>query len=274
MKRATTTNLKLASLTVAIAAAAFLASCSGDDGAVGPAGKDGTNGTNGTNGVGFEEAISRGNVLIILDGKRPDGLAFKDTVNFRFAPGSPRYSSFQSYSDDYNYTDTYIKRYQGWDQSGDPYNEDYTTGTLYSWTTVGLDANVLKYQYLNFEFDHVYIEFPAENKFFDLDFESYISNYVDSETGQWETYYSYNFGDSTITSFTNAITNGAFKYNIGFTVPADNNSTGYDLKVTAIGDLTLEQQMYNPNQGGRLASNRTAAPEPKKVEKAVMKSMN
>ncbi|UII21868.1 hypothetical protein [Fulvivirga ligni] len=66
-----------------------------EDGDVGPAGADGTNGTNGTNGTdgedgmdgaGFDELTKYGNIMIYLDGTRPDEVAFKDTSNFRFVP--------------------------------------------------------------------------------------------------------------------------------------------------------------------------------------------
>jgi len=270
MKKATTT-FKLASVAVAIAASAFLASCSGDDGAVGPAGKDGTNGTNGTNGVGFDDAITRGNILVILDGKRPDGVAFKDTLNFRFAPSSPRYSYFSTYSEGDTYTDVYAKRYQSWDGSGDPYNDE-TTGTVYTWTTAGLEGTKLTYQSLEVDLEEAYVEFPAEKKYFELNVDSYISNYLNSETGVWENNYSYNFGDSTITSVDTKVTNGAYKYNFTYVVPANNNSTGYDLKMTAIADLKLDEQMYNPN-GKRTQNTSSNGRAAGSVAKAVMKSM-
>src|SRR4051812_2009107 len=75
-----------------VSIASLIAGCKGKDGDPGPAGTNGTNGTtgtngtNGTNGTGFDEATKNGNIMIYLDGTRPDGIAFKDTLDFRFCP--------------------------------------------------------------------------------------------------------------------------------------------------------------------------------------------
>jgi hypothetical protein len=97
------------------------------------------------------------------------------------------------------------------------------------------------------------------------------------ETGEWHSS-GYNFSDSTITSITKQVgTNGAFGYNVSFTVPAEGNSTGYDLKITAIANVTVFEEIENntkkrvphPSNNGRVT-----VPESKKVAKAVMKSTN
>ncbi len=92
--------------------AVFLANCEGEDGATGPAGENGIdgvdgidgengpdgnageNGTNGENGVGFDELVQYGSISLTLDGKRPDGVPFKDTAIFKYTPIDPKFNVF------------------------------------------------------------------------------------------------------------------------------------------------------------------------------------
>jgi hypothetical protein len=293
MKKTTTTLFRLASVAAVLAASAWLVSCSGDDGAVGPAGKDGTNGTNGTNGengVGFDDAIAKGNIVLILDGKRPDGVAFKDTLDFRFAPTSPRYSSVEVYSfingegetaQEYNGYYANIKRFQSWDGSGDGYyDENGEAGTVRSEVRSETDpAGNPSRQYFWLGTNAATVEFPAEKKYFELYIDSYFDNYI-NEAGEWEVWGGYGIADSTITTFTKTIAaDHKLTYNITYTVPADYNSTGYDLKVTAVANVNLFEQIES-NGGSRSSqtknnsTGRTAAAPSEKVTKAVMKSLN
>jgi hypothetical protein len=58
----------------------------GPAGAQGESGDKGENGKDGENGVGFDEATQYGNIVLSLDGRRPDGDAFKKDLDFKFTP--------------------------------------------------------------------------------------------------------------------------------------------------------------------------------------------
>jgi len=102
--------LKLCFSAGLLSAVLFLAGCKGKQGDPGPAGNNGTNGTNGTNGangtngingtngVGFEQAVKNGNILIYLDGKTPAGVAFKDTLDYKFSSSDLSNSAVDSVS--------------------------------------------------------------------------------------------------------------------------------------------------------------------------------
>jgi len=288
----TTTVLRMASLAAMFSASAWLVSCSGDDGAVGPAGKDGSNGTNGTNGtngangvngVGYNQAISRGNVLLILDGKRPDGVAFKDTIDFRYAPSDLQFSNFyhgNAFSDDDTTSEFSIKRFQSWDGEGDTYyDENDPTGTLHSDAGTALDSKgTLLARYFEISTSYALVEFPAEKKYFEFNMDANYSLFPEDMQGKLVGDGEH-FTDSTFTQFTDFIgADGVQKYNITFTCPADGNSTGYDLKITAIADLKLAQVVQNTNtkrfSTSTNANGRTATTTAKKVAKTFMKSMN
>ncbi len=91
----------------------------------------------------------------------------------------------------------------------------------------------------------------------------------------------YSVSDSTINSFTKVIAaDHKLAYNVSYTVPADYNSTGYDLKVTAIANTNLFEQIEN-GEGGRSSfskksnsTGRTSATTSEKVAKASMKPLN
>lgn len=77
-------------LMVALAAYVFTGCAEDGDpgvtGEQGEPGKNGENGKDGENGVGFEEATQYGNITLSLDGRRPDGEAFKKDLDFKFTP--------------------------------------------------------------------------------------------------------------------------------------------------------------------------------------------
>lgn len=253
-------------LIIALVAVIILTGC--QDGDQGPAGTDGTN------GVGFEEALEKGNVLVYLDGTRPDGVAFKDTLDFRFSSSDLNYSYLYRYdppSDSDNYT--YLKRYLGFNAGGG-YYDDPEGGYAETWSEVWFyspnagDTSIWVELGLNTS-----IAFPEDHKYFDLDDYYYFASYHD-EVGEE---YSYgNVTDSTFTAYSYTGSTGSLKYKASFTVPADYNSSGYDLKVTYITDATVYESLTEYNDGrskSKSASTERIAVEPKKVAKAVMKDM-
>ena len=269
MKRKTFT---WSSLTVLFFAACMVAACSGDEGEPGPAGTNGTDGKDGKD-VAYDEAISKGNVLLILDGTRPDGIAFKDTIDFRFATADWNTSSLyrnDAPTDDYNQVS--LRRRQSIDmQFGEgeygvlnAYSEGYLEGG-----EEGVYSNVTAY--------YPTIAFPQEKKYFQLYASFWFQRYFDSEAGEFVE--PGTLVDGAVTSYKRIVgADGKFSYKINGTVPAGDNNTGYDLKVTVIADALVYEQLQNNSDknNGRIGSSKSngrTAPAIEKVAKAEMQSM-
>jgi hypothetical protein len=256
------------SLTVLFFAACMVAACSGDEGEPGPAGTNGTDGTDGID-VGYEEAISKGNILLVLDGTRPDGIAFKDTIDFRFASTEGGASSIYRGDGDDDYNEVRLNRRQSIDvQLGEG-----QYGTIYSYTTSSLEGGE---EEVSSQISVYYptIAFPQEKKYFQLYFYFNFQRYFDSEAG--ELLESGDLLDGAVTSYKRSVgTDGKFSYKISGTVPQSNNNTGYDLNVTVIADAIVYEEIQNNNSeriGSSKANGRTA-PATEKVAKAEMQSM-
>jgi hypothetical protein len=259
MKRIFTAGSLAALLFVA---SVVVVSCTGEDG------DPGTAGTDGTNGVGFDESLSKGNVVVILDGKRPDGVAFKDTIDFRYAPSDLGSSALTKNGDSEDqYTRIYLDRYQSIDGRVNDING------VNVWGGSRVDGNNNTSTYSELDLDDVVIEFPADHKYFYLNTDFY-----------WEKYYSE--GVEEYTNMTNPVLSG-YTYDVATTgkigfkltgvVPAEENSTGYDLTVIAVVDASVYQQMESIEpDNGRVGSKKTTSngKASAKVMKAEMKSMN
>lgn len=267
----------LASLATLAFAAILVAGCSGDDGAPGPAGTNGTNGTNGTagtngtngtNGAGFDEAIAKGNIILYLDGTRPDGVAFKDTIDYRFASTDPDDSRFYDDTDEGEESDieTYVMRYKGYDATGGGLGI-YSYGWYYNDTDP-------KSQEVEVYLNNTVIEFPEEHKYFDLNMDYvYLDKYfnTESETVETET----NLSEPDFASFTfDVATTGKVAYKFSGIVAGGSNSTGSDLKITVVANASVVQSIEAISEGGdrhqKSENGRTASV---KIAKAVMQSM-
>jgi hypothetical protein len=237
-------------LAIALVAVVILAGCKGDQGDPGPTGANGatgatgatgttgatgangTNGIDGTNGLGFDEAVANGGFSVILDGKRPDGVAFKDTLDFRYSDSNGDNSSISRYitdSDSDNYAN--IQRYLG-AVSSPYYWDNNNVGNIESRIQVTSEGDTLRYSYLSLS---VSVKFPSDHMYFDMD-DSYYFDETNWDEGV-------NVTDSTLTNYSYASSTGSIKYTVGYTVPAGNNATGYELKVTAIVDAFVYQQL-------------------------------
>lgn len=278
--------LKFGSLSSLFVIAALMVSCQGDDGAPGPAGTNGTNGTNGTagtngtngeNGVGFEDALKYGKITAEFSGKRPDGTDFTATIDFPYTPSDLDYTSlyrFESPSDDYNKVT--MKRYQeGTD--GSFRNAKESEGSHFSteaWSWISSFEDSYNLEFYQTEF-YTAIKFPDEKKYFDLSAYLYdVRKNINDETGE-VTYRDDYLMNPVFTTFTTTPGNtGKFAFKFSGTIPAESNSTGFDLQVTFTGDISILEGM-NENEEGRIRdpkSNGRVA-ETKKVAKAEMLSM-
>lgn len=264
---------KFGVLFAAMVAAASLTGCHGDDGEPGPAGTNGTNGTNGLDGVGFEEGVSRGKIVVELDGQRPDGADFTQTIEFPYAPTNLEYSRLTRYDEGTN-DDNYVQlaRFQGYDGLSGGGNVRYFWSETYSWLNEGNDV-------YNIDFDdmaiYASVSFPDEKKYFNLNAYFDFGRYLD-ESG--EPYYEGNVTEPNIVSYTTTPgADGKFGYKLTGTIPADNNSSGYDLHVTITADVLVYENIGGESEG----PSRSASPKrtgkvsssAKKVAKAEMLPM-
>lgn len=225
-------TLKLSLSVLILAVLAFFAGCT-KKGDPGPAGADGTNGTNGTTGVGFDEAVKNGNIVVYFDGKRPDGVAFKDTIDFRFAPASLDYSSVYVYDVDDN--DFYVRRYSGMDFYIDSEESDdnYADMDLEVYTGDGTNY----YLYLDLRADIS----TAEFKYFQID--NYLYN-TDGSNYLNENFSGYSYDPGT----------GKFKVTFSCTIDGGNNETTFPLNVKFVVDATVYEQIYGDRTGGKVVN--------------------
>jgi hypothetical protein len=265
-------TFSLSSLAMLFSAAIIIASCTGDDGAPGPAGTNGTNGTNGTdgkngtNGAGFDEAIAKGNVIVMLDGTRPDGVAFKDTVDYRFSNNDMYYSSFyddtQTGEGEDSDIETRIQRYQGYDGGG------YVSTNTKALVLTGITSKLLS---TDMSTNNTIISFPAEHKFFYLEMYPYFNQSYNSETNQVDI--ATNLSDLTLTSYDyNVPTTGKAAYKYSGTLDGGSNSTGNDLKITVIVNATVYKSIQSINGGDRHDQGDDGRTAAKAVVKAEMQS--
>jgi hypothetical protein len=227
---------RIGSFAILLVAAGLAASCSGDDG------DPGVVGTNGTEGVGFAEAVSKGGIILIVDGTRPDGVAFKDTVDFRFAGSNPNYSGLSRMnpaSDVFNSVN--LLRFQSMD---DMLNSNNELGYIYSSSVGALqDESPNESMGIQLQVNGVTIKSPTENTYFMLNFGTSFSHYYDAETGEGPIEEG-NLVDGAFASYKRVVgADGKFEYKVSGTVPAENNNTGRDLKITVIADAIVSEQI-------------------------------
>jgi hypothetical protein len=239
----------------------FLA-CKGDDGNVGPVGltgEKGTTGDTGEKGEGFTEALKNGNILVYLDGTRPDGIAFKDTLNFRFSPTDVDDNSYaETEGTDANYDQyTYVRRYLGMDNSSE---SDSYAGIDFEPAIDAESGDTVKNFYMYVDTDITTSDF----KYFRLN-------------NVYENWYgTTNVLDSAFTAYKYDASKGSVKYKFKFMVPANNNATGYDLKVSGVVDATVYQYIPTGGCDGPCREGKRAArmsSELKPVVKAEIRSI-
>jgi hypothetical protein len=270
---------------VLISLTIILVNCKGDAGDPGPAGAPGTNGADGadgTNGVGFDDAVSRGGVTVYLDGTRPDGVAFKDTLNFAYSSSNLGNSSsyFDAPAD--SDVETGIQRYLGYNGQND--NSAWTWVGTEVWFNSAPATKKDTSKYIDFEV-YAPVTFPKEGKYFQLvigacyngcyDDAYFGIDYANDGTAQS---YTGNVSDSTFTGYKYDTISGGLQYKSKFTVPDYGNSTGYSLKVTVVTDATVYRTIYNPNDERKSAraksrAKSSAANSRKSPVKAEMQSM-
>jgi hypothetical protein len=251
------TYFKFSLGTLCMALALALAGCNGEDGAPGPAGATGTagdkgdKGDKGPNGTGFDEAAQYGKLVVYLDGKRPDNIAFKDTMNFLFSPTN---------ADDYSYAQVngeggdhniyfYVERFLAMDNYE---TNDSHAGFYYQSWLEGTDTVKI------FELDLYSTVLTSDFKYFELS-----DSYYD-----WE---GVNVENTSLTNYSYNMQTGSFRLKFSFLVLAEDNDTGYDLNVSGYITAKVFQHVGGspgrhpaPAQSGRISNG----------PKAVMRALN
>ncbi|MBT1686752.1 hypothetical protein [Dawidia soli] len=194
----------------------------GDPGATGAAGEKGDKGDKGDDGVGLEDELKYGSITVTYTGTRPDEVAFTKTITYKFAPIGA--------NDLIEYSGSGINEETGADQYrvmrflgsvDDVYQENYINLRLNR--AVG-EGDAIVYSFNDFE---VYSNITTD------DFKYFIIN------GEFNSYAS----EAGVTGFSYDPATGALKFASEFTVPGENNDTGFDLNVSTTVDAKVFQNI-------------------------------
>jgi len=232
---------------------ALLLNCKGDAGAVGPS------------GAGFDEATKDGKIVVYLDGTRPDGKAFKDTLEFKFAATYANYNS-SAYTNGWgaNYNiETYVKRYLAMDNnSNNNTNGDSYVSIDFEASLSGADTVKNFDMYLNTD-----VTSESDHKYFRMNNDEFYFQTNSSDNG---------VTNYAVTAYKYDTTSGKVSYKFKFTQPygydACNdgcyyyNSTGYDLNVSGYVDAIVYQNIGNCNCGRKRSNSRASKTVTTKAE--------
>jgi len=233
----------------------LLLNCKGDAGAVGPS------------GVGFDEATKDGKIVVYLDGTRPDGKAFKDTLEFKFAAtyaDNNSYSEPDGWGENYDVY-TYVQRYLAMD------NDNQSD----SYASIGFEASLNgKDTVKNFEmYLNTDVTFKSDHKYFRMYNDEF---YFDSTPNNLDN----NITDYAVTAYKYDTLSGKLTYKFKFTQPYGMvydgcndgctdyayNSTGYDLNVSGYVDAVVYQNIGSCNCGRKGSNSRVSKTVTTKAE--------
>jgi hypothetical protein len=209
----------------AILAVGF-AACQGDQGEIGPKGDTGSTGNTGANGTGFDELTQYGNIEVTFSGTRSDEVAFTETVNFLYMPGS----GVADNSSFYEYSDTDREFFIGRENKGPAVKTGRTNGADSKndvWLRLRKNSDGLFMNQLDFYTDILTSDFKT--------FEIYYST-------QWEEGF-----DIAVTDYSYDAATGKLKFNFTYTIPDYNNGTGNDITVTGKADVTVFERIDLPS---------------------------
>lgn len=212
--------------------ASFLFTNCAEDGEPGPAGQDGIDGVDGQDGQdgqngqdgqdgqdgqGFDELLEYGNIMVYLDGTRPDGIAFRDTSNFRFVP-------IEDISSENTVTVTdNISQYRAMRFLSAP-------DDIYQYTASRMQLTATEDQG-NITFDNFNLSFrkdivTPDYKVFDMN----------------DTYTETNYSNLVISDYSYDQTTNNLRFSFSFETPASSNDTGHDLNVSGeVNVIVLER---------------------------------
>ncbi len=193
-------------------------SCSGEDGT------NGTNGLDGTNGEGFEELTKFGYMTMVLEGTRPDNVAFKDSTLFKFTASSGSALSSQSriftisQSEEFVQYVISIKRYltvpnNDMESAFLNFNIIITNPGEDNQVVNDADFNIVDYAIIGEDKKFFVLSDSYDNNVQAIDFELFDVNYT--------------------------IDNGSFTFSYSFSVDAADNDSGNLLKISGLANVVL-----------------------------------
>lgn len=214
-------------------ASLLLAGCKGKDGDPGPTGQTGQTGATGTTGAkgdtgatgtGFDAAVRDGNIVVTFSGNRPDNVPFTSKQDFKYIldGGNPFDDSYVTNNEDGSMT-FYITRYLG--AVDEHHNNNYIRVRFDVSSAGAVTAGQLD----------IATAIIDGTKFFSV-----------SETN-------YGVGDEdndpfTITNYSYDATKGHLKFSLAATFKTS-YSTGYDLVVAGVSDVTVYQPLNDLGNG-------------------------
>jgi hypothetical protein len=201
-------------LVIAVGLILMLAGCKdGDPGKAGTNGTNGTSGTNGTDGAAYDQAVKNGSIIIYLDGKRPDGVAFKDTINYLFSSSNLTYSYVEPGD---SYTNFRTRRFQGMDCL-----------TVDNYVDITLDVDTVE------DVTNFYINCDLHASVTTSDFQYFdLNDYFYNSDGA-------NITNPAFTAYSFDASTSRLKYKFSFDVASNYNSTDYPLNVSGVVDVTV-----------------------------------
>lgn len=202
-----------------LAATMAISGCKkGDPGPAGANGADGTNGNNGINGkngAAYDEAARRGSITTYLSGTTAAGDPFKDTLRFKFSSTDLSASSIYYYNN--NDVSFRMDRFT----SLDNYNiQNYTQYYLEVYNDGAGDTTWYIDQTVNATIT------TSDFKYFKIN-----EDYYDGEGSNVE--------NALYEGFKYDATTGRLYFRYSWLIPAGSNSTGHDLNVSGVIDVTV-----------------------------------
>jgi hypothetical protein len=197
----------------------------GDPGAAGSKGEKGDKGDIGDQGAGFDEAVQYGHIVVRYTGTRSDGLAFDETVDYRFAPLSP--------NDDDEESDLFYNSGTISEENVRAFRVGRFLGSIddsddRSSVTVGL-MRALEGDKEQFDLFDLLLEAALttdDYKYFSI--RQNIAEFVSSED---------------ISEYSYTPTTGSLKVKIDTTLPGENNETGNELTLSITVDATVFENL-------------------------------
>ncbi|WP_025740571.1 hypothetical protein [Aquimarina pacifica] len=211
--------------------ALFFLNCEGEDGTDGTSsfGASGINGIDGTNGVdgvdgensaSYEELTQYGSISILIEGKRPDGVDFSKTEEFKFSTLlAENISTLTTNDNNYTFDLTRFLTHEE-DFAGDPGCEIFLTINNFGETTETFELDVGLWNYLVVSSDYKY--FIINDAF--LNNGDGISNIEITD---------YSFDDET----------NQLIFSFSLQIAGDNNDTENDLFLSGEVDVIVFEEM-------------------------------
>lgn len=196
----------------------------GTDGKNGADGTNGEDGQNGDNGVGYEELAKYGQITANMEGIRPDGEAFQDSVIYRYtAVEGSSIASFNSVSVSDNITSFKTRRFLS--------APDDALQT--SFFELDLEIQDIGEASQQFGFLHIYLLgytiIGQDHMYFYLDGEDFVL-----------------IEDNIIQNFAFDDTTNHLTYDFLVTIPEGQNSSGNDVIFSGTVDVILLEEVETP----------------------------